>query len=319
MSVNVYDPVNDKLIPVAGATLYADTPIGAIQAFDSTDIPSSFLEFKGQTVNRADYPDLWAHIVKNSLFGEGKFYGVGDGATTFTLADLRETSLKGYGETSRSVGAHVKSGGLGIGEFIDDQLQNITGTFEARATSYLGNPIFTDPTGAFELYTGGSSNIDTLEQTSTMGATRGLKFDASNVVRAGTTTEVKAVGVVWAVKAKQTGLPIDLQQQMESYIIERSIPVSYPKTPSTGITAVDFTGYIKSGNVITVILGQLVPSSNLGPFAPLLEGLPKPPQVIPFMTSIGYCFIDSNGVVLTGRATSVSAGATIDGTFTYTV
>ena len=299
MSVNVYDPVNDTLTPIAGATLYADVGVGSIIAFAGKEInlPEGYLAFNGQTVKRGDYPDLWAFAVANEQVGVDKFFSQGDGSTTFTLADLRETSLKGYGETSRSVGAHVKSGGLGIGEFIDDRIQDHKHVQGGVSDSWAGQR-GTDERSILKII---ETGVD------------------PNTARVGTTTEVKAVGVVWAVKAKQVGLPIDLQQQMENYIIERSIPVSHPITPATGITARDFSGYIKSGNVITVILGQMVPSSNLGPFAPLLQGLPNPPQVTPFMTSIGYCFIDADGNVRTGRDTSVSAGATIDGTFTYTV
>lgn len=251
MSVNVYDPVNDKLIPVAGATLYADTPIGAIQAFDSTDIPSSFLEFKGQTVNRADYPDLWAHIVKNNLFGEGKFYGIGDGSTTFTLADLRETSLKGYGETSRSVGAHVKSGGLAVGEFIDDQLeehQHVVYT-SSTAVGMSNKAREGDPEGFTEIRTS--------------GVIEG---------RVGTTTEVKAVGVVWAVKAKQLGLPIDLKEQARKQMFpDYAHPITIPDGTLTWIATEDCyiqTLYTTTDTTIGVnsrvitIDGQLVGTSD---------------------------------------------------------
>jgi microcystin-dependent protein len=189
MSVNVYDPVNDKLIPVAGATLYADTPIGAIQAFDAEEVPDGWLIFNGQTVLRSDYPDLWARANRNGQVGEGKFYGIGDGSTTFTLADLRETSLKGYGETSRAVGAHVKSGGLAVGEFIDDRIKEHThyGNYGSVGSGVVG-----------AVPTNGTVYNSAIGTTSTGSAT----------------TEVKAVGVVWAVKAKQVGLPIDLQQQI---------------------------------------------------------------------------------------------------------
>lgn len=259
MSVNVYDPVNDKLIPVAGATLYADTPIGAIQAFDSTDIPSNFLEFKGQTVNRADYPDLWAHIVKNSLFGEGKFYGVGDGATTFTLADLRETSLKGYGETSRTVGAHVKSGGLGIGEFIDDRNKKhnhrITVSGSDERSFYLS---------------GGSDSGDNLSSGAYHTADYSRLLDVTN--QGGATTEVKAVGVVWAVKAKQLGLPIDLKEQARKQMFpDYAHPITIPDGTLTWIATEDCyiqTLYTTTDTTIGVnsrvitIDGQLVGTSD---------------------------------------------------------
>ena len=209
MSVNVYDPINDKLIPVAGATLYADVPIGFIMPCDyKTDNmdelrkeldSKGWLPFTGITVNRADYPDLWVHANAVGQVGVGKFYGIGDGSTTFTLADLRETSLKGYGETSRSVGAHVKSGGLGIGEFIDDQIQNHTHANEHIQEETGNNYGHVD---------GGNWNFKAMTTFGVSGA------------RAGTTTEVKAVGVVWAVKAKHVSLPLDIREQVEQYKTE---------------------------------------------------------------------------------------------------
>ena len=201
MSVNVYDPINDTLSPVAGATLFADVGVGFIGAFDAEEVPDGWLIFNGQTVLRSDYPDLWARANRNGQVGVGKFYGIGDGSTTFTLADLRETSLKGYGETSRSVGAHVKSGGLGVGEFIDDQLQNHEHE-SARA----------DQAGS------GGPNISILH-----GVINGATESGGGEIitgRHGTTTEVKAVGVVWAVKAKHVSLPLDIREQVEQYKTE---------------------------------------------------------------------------------------------------
>ena len=212
MSVNVYDPVNDTLTPIAGATLYADTPVGFIGAFDAEEVPDGWLIFNGQTVLRSDYPDLWARANRNNQVGVGKFYGIGDGANTFTLADLRETSLKGYGETSRTVGAHVKSGGLGVGEFIDDQLQ--------EHKHYLKNPL--NGSNSLWISSVDAANYGSSDLKSGGNDVGNPQIFANTVydARHGTTTEVKAVGVVWAVKARMTGLPIDLKQEIskaESY------------------------------------------------------------------------------------------------------
>ena len=204
MSVNVYDPVNDTLTPIAGATLFADTPVGFIGAFDAEEVPDGWLIFNGQTALRSDYPDLWARANRNNQVGVGKFYGIGDGSTTFTLADLREISLKGYGETSRSVGAHVKSGGLAVGEFLDDRLQD----HRHRIASTINT------TGASDYTTEGESS-----GTHSYIRTELVMSDAG--FRLGATTEVKAVGVVWAVKARMAGLPIDLAQQVDAKINEK--------------------------------------------------------------------------------------------------
>jgi microcystin-dependent protein len=224
MSVNVYDPVNDTLIPVAGATLYADTPIGAIQAFDAEEVPDGWLIFNGQTVLRSDYPDLWSRANRNGQVGEGKFYGIGDGSTTFTLADLRETSLKGYGETSRSVGNHVKSGGLAVGEFIDDQLQDHKHPIRNSQQSVSLHINESNQTGGYAgvNYQGVSSDSGNLETVGIENA------------RVGSTTEVKAVGVVWAVKAKQVGLPIDLKEQVRKQMFpDYAHPITIPAGTNT--------------------------------------------------------------------------------------
>jgi microcystin-dependent protein len=224
MSVNVYDPVNDTLIPVAGATLYADTPIGAIQAFDAEEVPDGWLIFNGQTVLRSDYPDLWSRANRNGQVGEGKFYGIGDGSTTFTLADLRETSLKGYGETSRSVGNHVKSGGLAVGEFIDDQLQDHKHPIRNSQQSVSLHINESNQTGGYAgvNYQGVSSDSGNLETVGIENA------------RVGSTTEVKAVGVVWAVKAKQVGLPINLKEQVRKQMFpDYAHPITIPSGTTT--------------------------------------------------------------------------------------
>ena len=254
MSVNVYDPVNNTLIPIAGATLYADVGVGFIGAFDAEEVPDGWLIFNGQTVLRSDYPDLWARANRNNQVGVGKFYGIGDGSTNFTLADLRETSLKGYGETSRSVGAHVKSGGLGIGEFIDDHLQDHIHHVDANhlsvGTAGVGAEGSANPIGGFN--TDGVANA-----------------------RSGTTTEVKAVGVVWAVKARQTGLPIDLKEQVEK--------VEKYDDNTNGLH------FIKNGKVVQFYLKKDLTSSGKG------IALPNtiPSGFIPVTDSVRGALIDN--------------------------
>ena len=41
----------------------------------------------GATYNRADYPALWLHAQAEITSGANDIYGVGDGSTTFTIAD----------------------------------------------------------------------------------------------------------------------------------------------------------------------------------------------------------------------------------------
>lgn len=54
------DKSTGDLIPVAGGTLYADTPIGAwIKWDDQTKLPDGYLK-TGDTITQADYPELYA-------------------------------------------------------------------------------------------------------------------------------------------------------------------------------------------------------------------------------------------------------------------
>lgn len=54
------------------------------------------LFLQGQTLNRADYPALWAWAEGNGAVGTGLF-GAGNGTTTFVLPDLRGRVLMGAG------------------------------------------------------------------------------------------------------------------------------------------------------------------------------------------------------------------------------
>jgi hypothetical protein len=62
-------------------------PSGAIFPYGGTTEPSNYLFCYGQDVNRTTYSDLFTAI--------GTTYGVGDGATTFALPDLRGRVVAG--------------------------------------------------------------------------------------------------------------------------------------------------------------------------------------------------------------------------------
>lgn len=60
---------------------------GQIVFVAGTNIPNGYLECNGATVSRTTYATLFAAI--------GTLYGTGDGATTFTLPDLRGEFIRG--------------------------------------------------------------------------------------------------------------------------------------------------------------------------------------------------------------------------------
>lgn len=59
MSYNNVDKNTGNLIPVAGATLYADLPIGSWVKNDMTPMPTGFLK-EGDTISQSEYPELYA-------------------------------------------------------------------------------------------------------------------------------------------------------------------------------------------------------------------------------------------------------------------
>lgn len=78
-------------------------PLGMVAPFYSTAAPAGWLALSGQTVARADYAALWAHVQANSLAvteatwatEKGRF-SVGDGSTTFRLPDLRSEFVRSW-------------------------------------------------------------------------------------------------------------------------------------------------------------------------------------------------------------------------------
>lgn len=71
-------------------------PTGDVElAFRGTPKPGT-LFLQGQTVNRADYLDLWAWAQASGSVVVGG-YGAGNGSTTFTLPDMRDRFLVGAG------------------------------------------------------------------------------------------------------------------------------------------------------------------------------------------------------------------------------
>lgn len=187
--MGLYENTENGLKLLAGSTLYADAPIGAIQAFGGATAPSGWFICDGSAKSRTDFAELFAVI--------GTAFGAGDGSTTFNLPDLREAVPKGAGETGKTVGAHVKSGGLALGEFLDDRVQTHTHSYQHD----------------FGLYAGSGNNRvgdDKIHNDNT----------GNNTGRSGATTEVKSVGVNYIIKAKQVGLPADMEAKVDEAVKE---------------------------------------------------------------------------------------------------
>lgn len=186
----LYKNDNGNLSLIAGGTLYADAPIGAIQAFGGSVAPSGWLLCQGQAISRTIYADLFAVIGTN--------FGVGDGSTTFNLPDPREASLVGTGTNTLNASSITDHNAVNLGAFQDDQLQ--THTHNVQSTSI---------------------NLRLQEKADiTAGNTIGvLRVEGDNIIastilngRAGTTTHGKQLGVNYIIKAKMLSAPADFME-----------------------------------------------------------------------------------------------------------
>jgi microcystin-dependent protein len=78
------------------AAVRAAVPAGAILMWPSSVTPAGYLPCDGRTLPRASYAALWAFAQASLAAGESAF-GAGDGATTFTIPDLRDRFVVGAG------------------------------------------------------------------------------------------------------------------------------------------------------------------------------------------------------------------------------
>lgn len=183
---------------VAGGTLYSDAPVGCVLAFCGVIAPSGWFICDGSELNRADFPELFNVI--------GTAFGTPSANTKFKLPDLRESTIKGAGLTGLS-NNHMDSDGLAVGEFIDDRIQ-----YHSHNT-YL-NGIQVSAGGLWA----------TVHDYSASGT---HTSNPETPARAGDTTEVKAVGANWIIKAQQTALPLDLYEELQALMKRWALANSY--------------------------------------------------------------------------------------------
>lgn len=196
MSVNRYNSMTGELEKIAGGTLYADAPIGTISPFGGSVIPSGYLLCDGTEVLKTAYAELYAVI--------GDAFGTASDNTKFVLPDLREATTKGVGLSGKSEN-HYSETGVVLGEFIEDRLQSHT---HGIRNGFDG----ADP--------------DSAERGDGRHGYSAKSNDASG--RTGNTTEVKAVGVNYIIKAKHTPIPTDFASSMIGYLGQETNYNLYP-------------------------------------------------------------------------------------------
>jgi microcystin-dependent protein len=215
MSVNKVNKTTGDLSLLAGGTLYADNPIGSIIPYGGATAPAGWFICDGTELVRATYPELFAVI--------GTSFGTPSDNTKFKLPDLREATTKGVGLTGKS-NNHYDADGLALGEFIDDRVQEHThyskftdeeGLLSAKGSAY--GVVVRDPAGQL---TGINANG-----------------------RFGATTEVKAVGVNYIIKAVSVGVPADFMSAVNSALSSSFVVQQYSQvgTEISPTTTFDFT------------------------------------------------------------------------------
>lgn len=208
--------VPDSQLPAGQGSDIYDAPLGTIAAYYGTTDPSDgkWLICDGRDTTGTGieletyYPSLYIFL-----------------GNTNVLPDLREVTLVGAGQNDTdSIAAHDT---YTVGQFKDDQLQNITGKI-GQSGSSSGDNFLTD-CGMSELVQEGALYVGSTAYRSDMSNGSGgqtepisIDFDASRSARAGTTTHGKQKGVNYIIKAVANAdtapLPGSSIQEIESYV-----------------------------------------------------------------------------------------------------
>lgn len=186
------DSTDGSLRTVAGATVYADCPVGAILPYAGVTaaLPVGWMICAGQALSRTTYKELFMNI--------GTSFGVGDGATTFNIPDLRECVPVGAGSdnTMYTMGAHDT---YSLGDFKDDQ-------FQGHGHNIAYSMINLDAGNRTGQTTGNGYRYS-----SELSANGDIIAKNNGTPRTGDTTHGKQVGVYYIIKVLSSAVPADLQ------------------------------------------------------------------------------------------------------------
>lgn len=166
-------------------------PVGTIISYMGLTAPESYIILDGTVYNIADYPALAEHFL--SQLDSSNYFG-GDGVTTFAVPDMREAVGVGIGTNSTfSIASHDV---YTLGQFKDDQIQQLTGRLGAVDTS-RGSFIASEFTGVFK-------NSFKLDNYGADGSNTRVTvdFDSANspAARVGNNTRTKQLGVLYCIK-----------------------------------------------------------------------------------------------------------------------
>ena len=191
---------------LGGGTLYADNPIGSIVPYGGATAPSGWLFCNGIQVSKTTYSELYA-VIGDSFKGDKADPTSGN----FYLPDLREVTLKGIG-TNYAYGINNHGTIANVGGFIEDRVQDhVHDTFVNGDLNY-----------PFGVRTGDYTNINYVNADPGSGAGWHVKASTITNGRHGATTEVKAVGVNYIIKAEHTPVPADFMDAVEEAVVENN-------------------------------------------------------------------------------------------------
>ena len=205
MSVQGYDSVNKIKKIIAGGTLWADCPLGTINAFGGATAPEGWLLCQGQALSRTTYKDLFDVIGTN--------FGSGDGSTTFNLPDLRGEFLRGAGSNSHTDQGH--GGNVGTHQDATDiPYYYVAGNSTRRVDFFVKN---TDVTYVhnYDANIGASTEGISLYTDNTWTG----EYPMSVSVRPTNTS------VNYIMKVKQTPMPADLRAALEEALDDKDMLV----------------------------------------------------------------------------------------------
>ena len=194
MSVNQVNQTTGALSPIAGGTLYADAPVGSIQAYGGATAPWGWLLCQGQAISRTTYAELFGVI--------GTSFGAGDGSTTFNIPDLRGEFLRGAGTNSHS--------GQGSGGSVG-QHQNATAVPDIY-TAAAGTVIVSPGKDAIWSNTDAEVSASSGYKTVALSTAGGTNIPSNYMVRP-TNTSVNFI-----IKATTIALPSDFETAVDEKI-----------------------------------------------------------------------------------------------------
>ena len=142
----LYTAANTRIVMYIRRANESDTinPVGSVIAMAADSPAEGYLAMNGATLSRTTYARLWAHAQASGMLAAdatdktnnpGKF-GRGDGATTFTLPDVRGEFIRAW-DNGRGIDT-----GRGIGTFQAQAIQSHTHSFSGNNRVGISNTAY---------------------------------------------------------------------------------------------------------------------------------------------------------------------------------